>query len=222
MLNRLSTRLPYIESDGNSFIDIGIPPNATLSARVIFSFSPTVSPTSVERQYVFGTYSQGSSGVIARYQFIYGGSGFNASGTTAQGMCGYGSGSIGTGWEPINPVYSGTSYPLMLSVSNIGQFDMKIGGRTENIYSAPSGVSFGNGRNIYLFACNENGVAGRFSNGLRIHRFEMFESEGSGRIGVRYLIPAVVNGEVGLLDLLGYSGSNFYGNSGTGNFKIGS
>lgn len=224
MLKRLSTRLPYIESDGNSFIDIAVKPNATLTTRIIFSFSPSVLPTSAERQYIFGTYAQGSSGVTDRYQFVYGGSGFSVSGSVYNGMCGYGGGTIGVGWGTITPIYSGASYPMVVDVSNTGEFDLKVGGDTNTIYSAPSGASFtGNGGNIYLFACNENGVAGHFSNGVRIHRVEMYERSVNTVEGLRFLIPAVVNGEIGLFDPLGFSGvNNFFGNSGTGNLKIGS
>lgn len=215
--------MPYIESDGNSYIDTRVTPNATLFTEVIFSFSPTVSPTSVERQYVFGAYTQGSSGVTDRYQFVYGGSGFSISGDTYTGMCGYGNGAKGVGWDGITPTYSGASYPMLISAYNGGRFDLKVGGATGTIYTAPGGGSFsGNGNRIYLFACNENGVAGHFSNGLRIHRVTMWEGSGTGKIGVRFLIPAIVNGEIGLYDPVGFSDTEFFGNSGTGNFKIGS
>lgn len=216
-----NNRIPYIESDGNSYIETEYPGFGELCMRVLFSFSPKIPSDSVERQYIFGTYSQGASGVINRYQFMYGGSGFTASGTRYTGLCGFGNGGLGIGWGGFDAVLAGYSGLMSIYVKN-GVFRFKAGGQEDVLYTPPSIVSFSDSSDkILLFACNENGVAGHFSKGVRIHRVEFYEDVGSGQIDpISMLVPHVKNGQIGMYDPFGSAG-NFSENKGSGTFQIG-
>lgn len=220
MFLRETSRLPFIESDGNSYIEIPIYPNLTLISKIFFSFSPDVSILSAERQYIMGTYAQNSSGVVDRYQFVYGGSGFTVSGSVYTGMCGYGNGARGVGWNTFTPTYAGSNYMFELNIDAVGEFEVSSGGYSEILYQAPSSAFSGSQNNIYLFACNENGTVGHFSNGVRIHRAEFYELAGSSMLPIGCFVPCLENGKIGMKDIFAY-GTPFYENKGSGTFKIG-
>ena len=144
--------LDYLESDGASYIDTGILPSDDLRITARFQFASAASVSTATRQYVWGVFSSVGGEYDSRFQFKYSGSDDG--------------GRLFAGWGASTNIF-GSGVPIdadeHLASLNSGTFSFDSLG----LFSLQDS-SFENPKPIYLFACNEDGIADHYSNELRI------------------------------------------------------
>lgn len=202
--------LDYIESDGASYIDTGITPNANTRIVVRFKHSSSATINSAERQYVFGTFSSVNGNNESRLQFYYGGSQLVSN---SNFFIGWGTGNR---WTSADDSSAGYRY-LNISpdesehTASFAQGAFRFDGVTNTLFS---NSVFTAPKSIYLFACNEDGNADHFSNGMRIEAVSIYDD---GTLIARF-VPKMrrADGAVGMYDDIG---ETFHENKGFGSFK---
>lgn len=194
--------LDYIESDGASYIDTGIAPNANTKITARFKLASTAIINDAARQYVFGTYSIVDETAESRVQFYYGGSDTDAA---SREFIGWGSGVNNVGYKYLNIVPDADTHTASLNgaftLDGTQHFVL-----SNSVFTAP--------KSIYLFACNKDGVADYFSDGMRIEAVSIYDD---GTLIARF-VPKLrrADGAVGMYDEIG---ETFYENKGFGSFR---
>ena len=185
--------LDYLESDGASYIDTGILPSADLRIIARFKHASTTSIDDAERQYIWGAFTTADGATESRYQFYYGG--------TGNSFAGY-----GDAYRTFNLTVDADEHTASINsgtflFDNVGQFVLE-----SEAFESPNP--------IYLFACNENGTADHYSNGMQIKAVSFYR----GNTLIARFVPRLrkTDGMLGMFDQIGGA---FYPNQGTGKFK---
>ena len=185
--------LDYLESDGASYIDTGILPSADLRVIARFQHASAASIDDAERQYIWGAFTTADGSAESRYQFYYGG--------TGKSFAGY-----GDTYRTFNLTVDADEHTASInngtfSFDSVGQFKLE-----SEAFESPNP--------IYLFACNENGTADHYSNGMQIKAVSFYR----GDTQIARFVPRLrkTDGAIGMFDQIGGA---FYPNQGTGKFK---
>ena len=183
------TRLEYIEGTGTQYIDTGVKPDSTMRVKVSFD------PVSTRDTFIFGARPSGNSSDL--FALLHAAS----------------PDSLRDDWGNEK-----TSVPLSsVPISGTIDVDKNANKTTFNgSYVVTHGESTWSSQyNLYVFSCNENGVAKQPTK-ARVRAFDMWKSGEK----VRGLVPArrASDGAVGMYDTVG---GTFLGNLGSGAFKAG-
>ena len=180
------TQLEYIESSGTQYINTGVVGKSGLSAIIDFVYL-----TSGE-QWLLGC-KDGTNRIY-----------FNQKDSANKQWVGYGS--------PIT-----TGYTLSLNTRYISETVLETGNQKclidgTQVWSNSSSSSYDTGKNITMFALNNNDSMQSFTS-AKLYSCKIYDSSTL----VRDFIPAIrhSDAQIGLLDLVHFK---FYGNSGTGQF----
>lgn len=183
------TRLEYIESDGRQYIDTGVKPDSTMRVKASFD------PVSTKDTFIFGARPSWNSSDL--FVLLHAAS----------------PDSLRDDWGNEKTSVPRSSVPISGTID----VDKNANETTFNgSYVVTHGeLTWSGTSNLYVFSCNENGVAKQPTK-ARVRSFDMWKSGEK----VRGLVPArrASDGAVGMYDTVAGA---FLANSGTGAFKAG-